>query len=108
LRDKFTGHVTRLAGRVRELELSLQLYQEESIRRRFLLENSRDYLQSVIDNIGDPILVIDPKYRVVLANKKLREASKCDPVKDGLLCHELTRLGNMPFKDNSQPCALKR
>jgi diguanylate cyclase (GGDEF)-like protein/PAS domain S-box-containing protein len=98
-----------LRQRVQELEMSLKIYQEESIRRRDMLETSRDYLQSIIDNIGDPILVIDTQYRVVLANKTLRvTAGNIDPAREGLYCYQVSRLSRMPCKGKKEPCPLKR
>jgi diguanylate cyclase (GGDEF)-like protein/PAS domain S-box-containing protein len=98
-----------LRQRVQELEMSLKIYQEESIRKRDMLETSRDYLQSIIDNIGDPILVIDPQYRVVLANKTLRiTAGNIDPAKEGLYCYQVSYLSRMPCKGKKEPCPLKK
>jgi PAS domain S-box-containing protein len=101
-----TGH---LNNRVKELEMSLKIYQEESIRKRDILETSRDYLQSVIDNISDLILVIDTGYRVILSNKKLKNTiNGIDPAQKGLLCHNLSHLGKNSCKDNKQSCPMKK
>jgi diguanylate cyclase (GGDEF)-like protein/PAS domain S-box-containing protein len=89
--------------------MSLKVYQEESIRKRDILETSRDYLQSVIDNIGDLTLVIDTKFRVVLSNTKLNNAiNAIDPAQKGLLCHNLSHLGKNSCKDKEQPCPMKK
>ncbi len=101
-----TGH---LNTRLNELEMSLKVYQEESIRKRDVLETSRDYLQSVIDNIGDLILVIDTEFKVVLSNKKLKQViNGIDPAQKGLLCHKLPHLGSMSCKDKEQACPMKK
>ena len=103
------GKMGHLNQRLNELEMSLKVYQEESIRKRDILETSRDYLQSVIDNIGDIILVIDTEYRVVLANNKLKNAlNGIDPVKNGLLCHKLSYWGGMSCKDRGRSCPMKK
>ncbi|MBI5056874.1 MAG: diguanylate cyclase [Nitrospirae bacterium] len=110
--DNYThtdGTIERLQKRIQELEMSLQLYQEESIRRRDILETSREYLQTVIDNIGDPMIVIDTGFHVVLANKKLREkAGGIDPVKEDLHCYDVTRLCKMPCPRQKNTCQLKK
>ncbi len=99
----------RFNNRLNELEMSLKVYQEESIRKRDILETSRDYLQSVIDNIGDLILVIDTGFKVVLSNKQLQKAiGGVDPAQKGLLCHKLSHLGSMSCKDKEQPCPMKK
>src|SRR3989338_5070537 len=84
-KSQLIEEIKKLHYRIQELETSLNIYQEESIQRINLVETSHDYLQSVIDNIADPILVINHEYRVILANKKVHEASGgVDPVKAGL------------------------
>jgi diguanylate cyclase (GGDEF)-like protein/PAS domain S-box-containing protein len=101
--------VKHFKQRGRDLELTLKVVQEECIRRRDLLETSYDKLQSVIDNIGDPILVIDRNYRVVLVNKKTREVSgKTDPVQEGLFCYQISHHRNVPCKGKNVPCPLRK
>lgn len=99
------GH---LHHRIQELEISLKVYEEESIRRREILETSYDYLQAIIDNIGDPILVIDREYHIVLANKKVREiAGGIDPVKARLFCYQVSHHREMPCNRKDELCPLK-
>ncbi len=102
-------NISHLNQRVNELAMSLKVYQEETIRRRDILETSRDYLQSVIDNIGDIVLVIGTDYRVVLANKKLKQSiNNVDPVQKGLFCYKLSHLGETSCKDKDHPCPMKK
>lgn len=101
--------IKKLHHRIQELETSLNIYQEESIQRINLVETSHDYLQSVIDNIADPILVIDYEYRVILANKKVYEASGgVDPVKAGLFCYQVSHHKDRPCAGKKEPCPLKK
>lgn len=73
------------------------------------LETTHDYLQAVINNIGDPVLVIDPKYKVALANRKVIELSGgTDPVKKGLLCYQVLHHSNRPCSSKKNSCPLKR
>lgn len=53
------------------------------------LRKSRDFLQSVIDNIGDPTMVTDVNYHILLANKALKKIfDRRDPVAEHLCCFE--------------------
>lgn len=95
--------------RILELEMSLKVYEEECVRRRENLETSFDYLQTVIDNIEDPILVIDSKYHIILANKKVKEfAGGTDPVKEGRFCYEVSHRSKTPCRGKTEPCPLKK
>jgi len=99
------GKLHSLSKRVQELELSLQLYQEASIKKRDELESSHQQLQAFVDSIGDPILVLDPRYRVVLANMKMREAAGgIDPAGAAMQCHQYALISNMPCKSDQDPC----
>ena len=101
--------IQRLHQRIHELEMSLKVHQEECIRRVEILETSHDYLQAIIDNIGDPVLVIDPKYHVVLANKKVKElAGGIDPVKTGLFCYQVSHHSDKPCTGKKESCPLKK
>lgn len=94
-----------LNKRVQELALSLQLYQETSIQKRDELESSHQQLQSFVQSIGDPILVLDTRYRVVLANRKMREAAGgIDPAGASMPCHQFARKSKMPCKSDNEPC----
>ncbi len=98
-----------LQEHIHELEMSLEVHREECIRRVETLETSLDYLQAVIDNIGDPVLVIDPKYHVVLTNKKVIElAGGIDPVKAGLFCYQVSHRSNKPCTGKKDPCPLNK
>lgn len=98
-----------LQKRIHELEMSLEVHREECIRRVEILETSLDYLQAVIDNIGDPVLVIDPKYNVVLTNKKVKElAGGIDPVKAGLFCYQVSHHSNKPCTGKKDTCPLSK
>ncbi|MEK7306169.1 MAG: PAS domain-containing protein [Nitrospirota bacterium] len=55
------------------------------------LRRSRDFLQSVIDNIGDPTMVTDVNYHILLANKAIKKIfdGRRDPVAEHLCCFEV-------------------
>lgn len=101
--------ILSLKQRINELELSLEVFQKESVQKRDLLETSRDYLQTVIDNIYDPTLVIDREYRIVFANKMVKEmAGGIDPVKAGLFCYKVSHHNDKPCIGRKDPCPLRK
>jgi len=73
------------------------------------LQISRDYVQNIIDSVGDQIVVIDPfNYRIVLANKKMREWAKgVDPVAGSMTCYQFFFNRDTPCSDSDRPCTLK-
>lgn len=73
------------------------------------LRKSRDYLQTVIDGLAEPTIVINRDYRIVLANRRARElGGKTDPVKAGLFCYQFSNRGNNPCStEKGHLCPLK-
>ncbi len=103
------GELRQLQQRVQELEASLDIYQEECIQKVDFIEASHDYLQSIIDNIADPILVIDRDYHIILANRKTREiAGGSDSVRTGLFCYQVSHHKETPCAGKNEPCPLKK
>jgi PAS domain S-box-containing protein len=64
------------------------------------LPGNGDLVQTVLDSIADPTLVIDPRdYRVVLANQALQEmAGGRDPAGLALTCYEVSHHSDCPCK----------
>jgi diguanylate cyclase (GGDEF)-like protein/PAS domain S-box-containing protein len=106
--SRLVEEIKYLQQRIEDLELSLRVIEEENIRRRDLLETSHDKLQNIIDNIGDPILVIDRDYRVVHANKRVRElAGIIDPVKEKRFCYQVLHRRNSRCRGRGIRCPLR-
>ena len=73
------------------------------------LRKAHDHLQSVIDAIADPILVVDLDYHVVLANQAVRElVDGEDPVALGLTCYQVSHHRASPCEGTNDPCPLKQ
>ena len=70
------------------------------------LEESRDFLQMVIDAIPEPSMVIDVEYSVLLANRAIQEFAGEDPVSRSLKCHQVTHHSNRPCEGMDDPCPL--
>jgi PAS domain S-box-containing protein len=75
---------------------------EETIR------HSQAFLETVIDSIPDPMLVIDRDHRTVLANRAAREmAGEADPVSRCLTCYWLAHQRELPCAGQNE-CPLQR
>lgn len=68
------------------------------------LEESHGFLQTIIDGVGDPIMVIGSDYRVRLMNKAAKDIS----ASQGLtLCHEISHNSIKPCSSKDHPCPLE-
>ena len=75
---------------------------EEAIRK------SQAFLQTVIDAIPDPMLVIVRDYRISLANRAAREmAGGIDPA-TCMTCHRLSHHSELPCEGRNEPCPLRQ
>jgi signal transduction histidine kinase len=82
--------------------------QRESVQRQHAetLRRSRDELQTVIDGIGDPIIVADRGRRIVLANEAVRERlNGVDAVEEGMSCVDFVE-GAFGAKVDESTCPL--
>lgn len=74
-----------------------------------LYTNSPDYLQTVINHIDQPTLVIDRKYRVLMTNDKLQGiAAKINTGSSSRYCYEITHNLSRPCSGRSNPCPLQK
>ncbi len=84
------------------IDITERRQMEDSIRQ------SRAFLQTVIDAIPDPMLVIDRDHRTVLANRTACEmAGETDPVSRCLTCHWLAHERELPCAGENE-CPLQR
>ena len=99
LRDE-NGVTVGLIGTMRDITEIKQTEAE--------LERSRDYLQTIIDAIADPVLVVDRECRIVLANRLVRDLAGQDPVAAGLTCHQVMRDHETSCAMTGADCPLER
>ena len=79
----------------------------ERKRAEEALRESRRFLQSVIDRIPDPLLVLDREYHVVLANQAAREMAGGEaPVSGHLTCYGISHHRDRPCDADEHPCPL--
>ena len=94
-----TGKPVRMIGTVHDITDRKQA--EEALRQ------SKDFLQTVIDGIPDPTMVIGRDHRVLLANRGARLLAGGDPVEQGLRCFEVLHRHEAPCADPSGGCPLE-
>ena len=71
------------------------------------LRKSRDFLQTVLDTMPDPSMVVGVDFRILLANEALRRLTEVAPVSAGLTCHQVSHHSATPCHDPQQPCPLQ-
>jgi sigma-B regulation protein RsbU (phosphoserine phosphatase) len=99
--------VTHLEYRGREYHCTFTRDISDRKQTQEALQKSRNYLQAVIDGIADPILVIGRDYRIVLANRVVREhAGGVDPVAQKLTCHLISHGRDNPCTATEEVCPL--
>lgn len=74
------------------------------------VQRSRDFLQGVIDSIGDPTMVIDINYHILFANRAIRKVfDRRDPIAEHLNCYEVIHHLDRPCRvacPGAYPCPL--
>ncbi len=71
------------------------------------LQKAHDYLQTVVDGIAAPVMVVARDHRVVLANRTACELSGIgDPVSKGLMCHRISHGSEAPCRGRDHVCPL--
>ncbi|MHB1034188.1 MAG: Cache 3/Cache 2 fusion domain-containing protein [Pirellulales bacterium] len=68
---------------------------------------ARSDLQLVVDSIPDPFMVIDRDYRVVLANKAVRDTAGEPWRGRAMRCHQVSHHRDTPCDEVNEPCPLR-
>jgi len=77
-------------------------------RAEAAVRQSRDFLQRIIDGVGDSVMVIDREYGIVLANRAAREMiGGKDPVAAHMKCHQVSHARDLPCEGEEHVCPLK-
>ncbi|MES9963987.1 MAG: diguanylate cyclase [Candidatus Sedimenticola sp. 20ELBAFRAG] len=74
------------------------------------LEQARDGLQTVVDTIADPTLVIDAEnYQLIMANDSaLKTYLKAGDLSRLTTCHELSHKSPTPCEGSDDPCPIRK
>jgi PAS domain S-box-containing protein len=69
---------------------------------------SKDFIKSIIDGIGDPIMIIDPwDYRIHTVNQAMINLTN-EPNCLSKCCYELSHVRESPCDEPDEPCPLKQ
>jgi PAS domain S-box-containing protein len=69
---------------------------------------SERFLQKVIDELPEPLMVVGRDHEIILANRAVRNAvGGRDPVSEGLACYQASHHQEQPCTDASHPCPLR-
>ena len=96
--------------RVVGINKRLQYEIAERKRTEGELKRSWDFVQTIIDNMADPMLVINVSdYKVQMANGAARKHLKGnDPVAMSLTCYQTLHNRDTPCSDQDEPCPLRQ
>ncbi len=88
----------------------LQYEIAERKRTERKLKRSWDFVQTIMDNMADPMLVINVSdYKVQMANGAARKHLKGnDPVAMSLTCYQAIHNRDTPCSDQDEPCPLRQ
>ena len=94
-------------GRTLLCSIIHDISQRKQVERQ-LVERT-NFLQSVIDGVSDPIMVIATDHRVLQMNRVAREQSpQVEIENDFPLCYQISHASQVPCNCESHPCPLKQ
>lgn len=70
-------------------------------------EAERAFLQSILDGVGEPIMVIGTDYRVMLMNRAAREFAGSEGEALAVQCYQVSHLRAKPCSGTDHPCPLE-
>jgi PAS domain S-box-containing protein len=85
------------------LQVSFNITERKRAEKK--LKESYDFLQTIIDGVAEPIMVIGADYRVKLMNTAAKDLSgRAEPA----LCHEISHHSGKPCTGIGHPCPLEK
>jgi len=91
---------------LRDLEHAQSVLESRVAERTRELEASRHFLQSVIDGIASPVMVIRPDLRVSMMNQAARSLIPPDASPQSMsFCYQVTHRQNAPCEAPLHPCS---
>ncbi|MCW8890374.1 MAG: EAL domain-containing protein [Sedimenticola sp.] len=95
---------------IRDEQLYLAMVQDISIRKEaeLAVQQKQEFLQSVIDGVIDPIMVIRSDYQIIMMNKAARKNLPDTSIPDGhYFCYQVSHGRETPCSGENHPCPLK-
>lgn len=94
---------------LKELETTRAELEERVASRTEELDRSRNFLQSVIDGIGNPLLVIQPDYSIRLMNAAARRLLPAgSDSADFRRCYQISHRRDRPCDGVDHPCSFQQ
>ena len=92
-----------------ELQVIHRELEQRVAERTAQLDKSNHFLQSVIDGIGDPLLVIRPDFTIALMNNAAeRLIPPGQPAENYRYCYQVSHRRSEPCTDPDHPCSFKQ
>ncbi|MBW2713907.1 MAG: PAS domain S-box protein, partial [Deltaproteobacteria bacterium] len=93
---------------LREIKEAKEGLEERVAERTQELESHKVFLQSVIDGVADPVMVIDLDFQVKLMNEASLALMPKDPeLGNHICCYELSHRASEPCSGEDHPCPFK-
>lgn len=81
----------------------------ERLKAEHELASQRDFLQSVIDGVVEPLMVIAPDFKVMLMNKAATDEAMIEDFEHKTyLCHQVSHASEEPCHGDDHPCPVLR
>ena len=96
---------------IHEEQLYLAMVQDISIRKQaeLAVQQKQVFLQSVIDGVIDPIMVIRSDYQIIMMNQAARKNLPDDTLADkSYCCYEVSHGRDTPCSGDDHPCPLQQ
>ncbi|MFT5501873.1 MAG: PAS domain S-box-containing protein, partial [Woeseiaceae bacterium] len=95
-------------GYLEQIESAKSTLEVRVAKRTRMLEESRDFLQTAMDGVPDPAIVIDLNYRIKSMNKAARKAFTVDRnTAEPVHCYSAMHGLDVPCGDVGRQCTLK-
>lgn len=92
-----------------ELEVIHRELEQRVEQRTAELDKSKQFLQSVIDGIGNPLLVIRPDFTIALMNNAAKELIPSDqPAENYRYCYQVSHRRDEACTEPDHPCTFKQ
>ncbi|MBV2106772.1 MAG: EAL domain-containing protein [Candidatus Thiodiazotropha sp. (ex Ctena orbiculata)] len=91
-------------GRLVRMEIATDITERVMAQQRILAEHQ--FLQSIIDGVADPIMVVDREYNIKLMNKAAEHTPLVTDTKSLFKCYQVSHERDIPCNNEDYVCPL--